>query len=698
MTAGLSDLSAAVQDAFLPGGALSRAAEAFQPRPGQTEMAMAVAETIEEGGVLVVEAGTGVGKTFSYLVPALLSGERLLLSTATKTLQDQLFGRDLPRLVQALGLPVRTALLKGRGSYLCLHRMEMAREDAQLPDRTAVSTLARIERWAQTTRTGDLAELSGLDERSAVIPLVTSTRDNCLGSDCPRYRSCHVNLARREALAADVVVINHHLFFADLAVRESGMAELLPTVRVAVFDEAHQLNETGVQFLGVQLGSAQLLDFCRDVLACGLQLARGLVDWQQVAARIERASRDLRLSAGRGGMGGTIRLAWAGEGPEGVAAQDWQLALEGVSQACEAAAEALDTVTEIAPDFVRLHERALSLAQRAARFVGDCEPGSVRWVDVGSQLRLIESPLDIAQAVRSKMLKLPALDTGRPRSADEAPWSDSPGPDVRDSARSWIFTSATLGDDPRLSWFTQPCGLEDARILRVDSPFDYARQAALYVPPGLPRPNDPSHSPQVAAIAAQGAIALGGRTMVLTTTLRALRTIGDALQARFGGGGELEVLVQGQWPKRRLIERFREGTSEGGTGCILVASASFWEGVDIPGDALELVVIDKLPFPPPGDPLVEARSQRLTQQGRNPFNDYYIPEAAVALKQGAGRLIRRESDRGILVLCDSRLVSMGYGRRLLAALPPMRRLTNAQDYDEALRELAVTRASTTGWS
>ncbi len=289
MSVGLVDLT---REAFAALGPLARAADDFLPREGQTQMAMAVAATVEAGGVLVVEAGTGVGKTFSYLVPALLSGERVLLSTATKTLQDQLFGRDLPRLVQALGLPVRTALLKGRGSYLCTHRLELARQDAALPDRTAVRTLAKVEEWARITRTGDLAELPGLDERSAVIPLVTSTRDNCLGSACPKFRGCHVNQARREALAADVVVINHHLFFADLAVRESGMAELLPTVRVAIFDEAHQLNETGVQFLGSQLGTGQIIDFARDMLAAGLQLARGLADWQQLSAVTERAARE----------------------------------------------------------------------------------------------------------------------------------------------------------------------------------------------------------------------------------------------------------------------------------------------------------------------------------------------------------------------------------------------------------------------
>ncbi len=686
-------LESRVREAFAPHGALSQAADQFQPRAGQTEMAMAVAQTLESGGALVVEAGTGVGKTFSYLVPALLSGERVLLSTATKTLQDQLYGRDLPRLVEALGLPVRTALLKGRGSYLCTHRMEMARQDALLADRHAVLTLAKVEVWAQTTTTGDLAELPALDDRSPVIPLITSNRDNCLGSQCPRFRGCHVNNARREALAADVVVINHHLFFADLTVRESGMAELLPSVRVAIFDEAHQLNEIGVQFLGTQLATSQLIDFCRDTLGAGLQLARGLVDWQQVAARVERAARDLRLAAGAGAMGS--RLSWSGDAPGDADPQDWQAALEAVAQACEQALDALDTVSEIAPDFVRLHERAASLAQRARRFIAPCEPGSVRWADAGQQLRLTQSPLDIAQAVRTRLLKVGA--SGH----DAEPEEDDSPDDVPASSRSWIFTSATLGDDTRLSWFTEPCGLTDARVLRVDSPFDYALQAAVYVPPGLPRPGDPTHSARVADLAAQGAARLGGRTMVLTTTLRALRAIGESLQARFEGSRDVEVLVQGQGPKRRLIERFREAATGGGRGCLLVASASFWEGVDVPGDALQLVVIDKLPFPPPGDPLVQARSQRLQSQGRNPFNDYHVPEAAVSLKQGAGRLIRRESDQGVLVICDSRLVSMGYGRRLLAALPPMRRLTTPEGYAQALEDLAaVTTASTTdpGWT
>lgn len=663
-------LQSLVQEVFAPDSVLARAVEGFCPRPGQTEMAVAVARTLEQGGALVVEAGTGVGKTFSYLVPALLSGERVLLSTATKTLQDQLFARDLPRLIEVLGLPVRIALLKGRGSYLCLHRLAQARHEVTPAEALTSRALARVELWAQQTRSGDLAELPGLDERSPVIPLVTSTRENCLGSQCPKFRDCHVNLARREALAADVVVINHHLFFADLAVRESGMAELLPTVRTVIFDEAHQLNETGVQFLGRQLSTGQMLDFARDMLACGLQQARGLVDWSQRASVLERAARDLRLCVGRAYPG--TKLGWTAVAPDQIDPQTWSEALSRVRDACREAVSALATVSEIAPDFVRLHERAEALAATADFFTQACAAGSVRWVDVGGQLRLVESPLDIAATVQARLL----------------------APQPEGGVRSWIFTSATLGDDERLSWFTEPCGLTQAEILRVDSPFDYAHQAALYVPPDLPKPADPNHSEQVAMLVARLAQRLGGRTLVLTTTLRALRAISEALPMHLPPEGGLQVLAQGQRPKRELLARFRQGAEQGQAGCILVASASFWEGVDIPGEALQLVVIDKLPFPPPNDPLVQARARRLEEQGRSPFNAYFVPEAAVALKQGAGRLIRRESDQGVLVLCDTRLLQMGYGRRLLNALPAMRRLGSEVDVFDVLDGL--TRASTTG--
>jgi len=657
------------RETFAPGGLLARTVEEFTPRDGQTEMACAIARIIDEGGVLVVEAGTGIGKTFAYLVPALLSGARVMLSTATKTLQDQLFGRDLPHLIKALGLPIRTALLKGRGSYLCLHRLDLARHDSNLADHGTLRTLTRIEAWAQVTRSGDLAELPGLDERSALIPVITSSRDNCLGSTCPQFRNCHVNQARREAMAADLLVINHHLFFADLAVRESGVAELLPSVRTVIFDEAHQLNETGVQFLGQQLSTGQLMDFARDMLAHGLLQARGQIEWQRLASDIERAARDLRLTVGNVSPG--TKLRWTDLVPEQVQAVAWQEALATLRATCSAAMLALDCVREVAPDLERLFERAQSLVGRFEFFMGPCAPDSVRWLDVGAKLTLIESPLDIAGTVETRLL--------RPAQEDQ-------------TQRSWIFTSATLGDDPKLSWFTEPSGLGEAEILKIASPFDYGVQAALHVPLHLPKPGEFGHSAQVAEFIARTAPLIGGRTLVLTTTLRALRAVSEALQCYFSDSTELEILVQGQQPKRELMERFRRGNSGGRAGCILVASASFWEGVDIPGDALQMVVIDKLPFPPPNDPLVEARSRRLEAAGRSVFNDYLMPEAAVALKQGAGRLIRRESDRGILVVCDTRLALMGYGKRLMRALPAMRKINSEPELIEALE--ALTRPST----
>jgi ATP-dependent DNA helicase DinG len=660
-----------VRTAFTAGGVLERATEHFVPRSGQRDMAMAVAQTIEDGGALVVEAGTGVGKTFAYLVPALLSGARVMVSTATKALQDQLYSRDLPRLVSALGLPVRTALLKGRSSYLCLHRLALARHEAG-SDRFAVRTLARVEEWAQATFTGDLSEISGLDERSPIIPLVTSTRDNCLGSQCPKFKACHVNLARREALAADVVVVNHHLFFADLAVRESGMAELLPSVRVAIFDEAHQLNETGVQFLGQNISTGQLLDFARDMLAAGLTQARALVDWQSLVGGVERSTRELRLVVGK--QPPNVRMRWKAPAPEGLPEPAWTQALVDLDAALALACEGLATVSEIAPDFVRLHERASLLAEQTLAFTRPCAAGSVRWLDVGVQLRLVESPLDIATTVRKRLL-----------GEGVAP-SENEVVEQERRQRAYIFTSATLGDDEKLTWFTQPCGLENAQVLQADSPFDYETQATVYVPRHLPQPKDAGHTLAVAHLAAEAVRRLGGRTLVLTTTLRALKAIGEDMTESLDGSG-IVVLVQGSAPKRELVERFREGTTPGKPGCVLVASASFWEGIDVPGNALQMVIIDKLPFPPPGDPLVEARAQKLEAEGRSPFNDYFVPEAAVSLKQGAGRLIRRETDCGILVLCDTRLVQMGYGKRLLNALPPMRRIFTAEEFDNALDAL-----------
>ncbi|MFG6465897.1 ATP-dependent DNA helicase [Roseateles sp. BYS87W] len=658
------ELVQAVEAAFDASGPLARLDAGYKPREPQLQMTRAVARALSRRQALVVEAGTGVGKTFAYLVPALLAGSRALISTATKSLQDQLFLRDLPRLVQALNMPARLALLKGRSSYLCLHRMKEARVSGEFPDRRTALSLARIERWALGTHTGDFAEIDGLDERSPIIPIVSSSRENCLGQECPDWKACYVVKARREAMEADVVVVNHHLFFADMSLRDTGVAELLPSVDVAIFDEAHQLAEAGVQFLGTVLGTAALIDFARDLLAQGLAHARGVHDWQALHASVEKAARELRLAAagalataGRE-LRGTLKLAWK----ERAASPAFGAALDGVQATTAAALEALTAVRESAPDFARLCERAQALRDLAQRFATEADPGDVRWIDLSPHAaRLVESPLDIRQAMQQQL---------------EGP------------PKAWVFTSATLGDDERLTWFTEPAGLEDAEVLRVGSPFDYPAHARLYVPRGFPKPSEPHHAASVGLLASRLARTLGGRTFVLTTTLRNLQTVADALRERFEESGDaIAVLQQGALPKRMLLQKFLENPL-----AVLVGSASFWEGIDVPGDALQCVVIDKLPFPPPNDPLVEARVQRLEAAGRNAFAEYFVAEAAIALKQGGGRLIRTETDRGLLVVCDPRMAGMNYGRRLRAALPPMTPVANEAEALAWLQQLNEQRA------
>lgn len=655
------DLARATRDALGPQGALAQADPQFVERDVQQQLAAAVADAVDTHATLVAEAGTGVGKTFAYLVPLLLSGRRAVVSTATKSLQDQLFLRDLPRLRDALRVPVRIALLKGRGSYLCLHRLQQARETGTLPDRFAVRALARIETWAPGTRTGDLAEIDGLDERSPVIPLVTSTRDNCLGQECPEFINCHVVKARREAMAADLVVVNHHLFFADLSLRDSGVAELLPTVDAAVFDEAHQLVETGLQFLGTMLSSNQLIDFGRDLLAAGLTHARGQVDWQLVAGGLDKAARELRLACAGAlrDIKGILKLRWD-ERSRDAAFGD---ALDGLAVAADAARDAARLVEATAPDFTRLVERGERIARLAHAFATPAAPDRVRWIDLGPRdARLVDSPLHIRDLFTEQRALAP---------------------------RAWIFTSATLGSDDDLSWFTESAALEDARKLRVGSPFDYPAHARTWVPPRFPKPNEAGHPAAVGALAARLAGRLGGRTFVLTTTLRVLPVIAEALtEAAAAAGTPLVVLVQGTHPKRSLLQRFLDTPHS-----VLVGSASFWEGIDVPGAALQCVVIDKLPFPPPHDPLVQARSKELESRGRDPFNDYYLSEAAIALKQGAGRLIRSETDLGLLVITDPRLRQMPYGRKLRAALPPMGTLDTEADALAWLDQIAAVNAA-----
>ena len=679
-----------VSQVFAPQGRLAVGLDDFRPRAGQAQMAVAVARVLEQGGQLVVEAGTGIGKTYAYLVPALLSGRRVLLSTASKALQDQLFGRDIPHLMKLLGVTARVAVLKGRGSYVCPYYLGRARQSVAGQGPEAALMLAHLERWVQATRSGDLAEVPALDDDSPLIPWVTSTRESCLGSSCPQIGQCFVNQARRQALDADLVVVNHHLFFADLAIRESGVAELLPAAECVVFDEAHQLNEIGVQFSGIQVSASQWTGLARDLRQRAGALAGGYAPWDALAQAIEVQGQALadRFAP----TDSPQRLDWQVLGSGG------QAQLERLLVAVQDASVALSSLAAMGPEMQTLAARAGNLFERLQSLVGlptdtvlpepevsqvtQKSPAMevVRWLEIGRHLRLFQAPLDIAGVMRSRI----------------AP------PDALAAGKSWIFTSATLGHDARLRWFVDSCGLEDAECLQVSSPFNYAEQAALYVPTVFAAPSDPQHSPAVAALALQGAEILGGRTMVLTTSLRAMRAIGEALRSTLGVAPSLEVLVQGEMPKREILARFAEAaktcepngdTVTGRRGAVLVASAGFWEGIDIAGSTLQLVVIDKLPFAPPDDPVQQARAQRLVASGKNAFNSLHLPQAAVALKQGAGRLIRRETDQGVVVVCDVRLRQKGYGAKLLAALPPMAHITTPEAFYARLATL--TTVSTT---
>jgi ATP-dependent DNA helicase DinG len=673
----------AVEAVFAADGPLAATTPGgLQPRQAQIHMARAVAETLEAQTWLAVEAGTGVGKTFAYLAPLLLSGRRALLSTATQALQEQLFARDIPALSRALGLPVRVALLKGRASYVCLQRLEQARSGpvaGTLRDPALATGLEHVHRWASASVQGDLAELPGLDEHSPLRPWISSTRENCLADACPRLASCHVNRAGRAAQRADWVVINHHLYFSDQAVQASGLSELLPQVEVVVFDEAHRLNEIGVQFMGVSLDSGRLRALARELASQGPVWARGQRPWAHLALELEHAVHHL-ARVPRSGAAPAGRCRWSSPSPEWLDPRLWTLALHGLAQALRAMEHALEATQGAAVELQRLLDTVRGWLADWPRWTepptASTASEAVRWADVDGAggWRLVSVPPDAS---------------ARFALAGRAP----------QAARSWIFTSATLGSDEALRWFTEPLGLqhhEGLRTLRLPSPFDHAALASLYVPHDLPEPGEPDHTPRLAQAVARWASRLGGRTLVLTTTLRAASRMTDLLAEMLPAGPDaaLQVLGQGRLSRRALLARFRAAAGVGQPGAILVASASFWEGVDLAGDVLQLLVIDKLPFPSPGDPLIEARAQKHTDAGLSAFNGVYLPQAAQALRQGVGRLIRSETDRGVLVIGDRRLLTRSYGNALLAALPPMRRLVDEDEVMRALEELALTRAST----
>ncbi len=642
---------------FAADGPLARAIPGFRVRPQQVEMAGRIAAAIEANKVLVAEAGTGTGKTFAYLVPALRSGGKVIVSTGTKTLQDQLYKRDLPTVRDALGLPLAIALLKGRANYVCHYHLERAARGGQFASREEAGHIQTIARFAKATRSGDKAELAAVPEDSGAWAQATSTRENCLGQDCPNAKECFVSAARREAMTADVVVVNHHLFFADLMLRDDGMGELLPACNTVIFDEAHQLPEVAGLFFGESVGSGQVVDLARDTRLEAVASARDYAPLQDACRSLEKAARDLRLAFHREPM----RLSAAQlKTREGFAE-----ALATVLAEFEAFGRHLETQAGRSEGLGNCLRRLQELMPRFGRWRTEAtieEDGFVRWADVTTHsVTLNLTPLSVAEIFQRQM-------EGHPR--------------------AWIFTSATLSVAGDFAHYRGEMGLLEAETGIWGSPFDYESHALLYSPQGLPDPNSPQYHEAVAEAAWPAIRAAGGRAFVLCTSLRAMRRIHELLKERIGAEGDpFPLLLQGEGSRTELLERFRRLGN-----AVLVASQSFWEGVDVRGEALSLVIIDKLPFAPPDDPVLSARIEHLKKQGRNAFFEYQLPRAVINMKQGAGRLIRDETDRGVLMVCDPRLVEKPYGRKVWQSLPPMRRTRVAGDVAEFFAAPAVAAA------
>ncbi len=611
-------------DFFAADGPLARRLPGFSPRPQQQAMAEAVGQAIDTMATLAVEAGTGVGKTFAYLVPALLSGRRVIISTGTKNLQDQLFGRDIPLVTEAIGAPAEVALLKGRANYLCLHRLDLAQRDATPGDRR----LARIAAWSLITRSGDIAELPDIREDAAIWPRVTSTVDNCLGADCPVYERCFVVRARREAQRADVVIVNHYLLLADLALKERGFGDLLPAGDACILDEAHQVPEIAARFFGASVAAGQLRGIARDAVAEAVNA--GLIDdtLDQAAAALEKAVADLKLALGE----------WEGR-------HDWDAVAVRVEPGCatlDAALaslrEAVERIDERPAGLEAVLRRCLDAQTRLDAITGGADEG-IRWIDVTTRrFSLHLTPFDTSEQLRRIV-------------------------DARHAA--FVMTSATLAVADDFSHFLARLGVPHATTLKLDSPFDYSRNALLFLPSKMPNPADETYTDRVVDAAKPVLAASGGRAFLLFTSHRALRRAAERLRAG-GESSSQTLLVQGDAPRDELLTRFRRLGN-----ATLLGTSSFWEGVDVRGDALRVVVIDKLPFASPGEPVVKARIAAIRASGGQPFRDYQLPQAVLALKQGVGRLIRDVTDTGVCMICDPRLTTRGYGRTFLRSLPPM---------------------------
>ena len=644
--------------ALVAGGPLDSRLPGYVPRAAQMHLAEAVAGAFESRTCLIAEAGTGTGKTYAYLVPALLSGKRVIISTGTRALQDQLYHRDLPRVRDALGIGLRSALLKGRANYLCLYRTDQAKGEPRFGGRDQAAQFHRVLAWSQRTQRGDLAELADFPEDSPLWPQVTSTTENCLGSECPFWDDCFVVKARADAQAADVVVVNHHLLLADLALKQEGFGEILPGAHAFVLDEAHQLPELATQFFGVTVSARQLNDLARDALAECANVSGSIASIQQPARDLEYAVRELRLAMHELPPRGTRQRVRLHAGSEA--------ALDSLAHTLDAFAEAIAPLVEASLGFATAHERAGAQRQRLRswrdRVTGNGAGADDAFggdefqpeIDRTGQDRNTDDP-DVCWyelTPRGFVLQRTPLDVSGPLRQ------------FRESSRAaWIFTSATLAVDGSFEHIAGRLGLDDPDTLLQPSPFDWPEQALCYLPRNLPQPNQHEYGRALLEAVRPVLDASGGRAFLLFTSHRALREAADAL-----AGGPWPLFVQGTAPRHVLLDAFRNS----GNG-VLLGAASFWEGVDVPGDALSVVVIDRIPFAAPDDPVLEARLDAVRRSGGNPFRDEQIPTSAIALKQGVGRLIRSERDRGVLVLCDPRLLGKGYGRIFLDSLPPFPR-------------------------
>ncbi|MBU4612809.1 ATP-dependent DNA helicase [Achromobacter sp. GG226] len=707
-------------------------------------MAEAVAETLADGGTLVAEAGTGTGKTYAYLAPALLRGGKVLISTGTKTLQDQLFARDLPQLVAAMQMPAQIALLKGRGNYLCHLHLERTEADPRaLGSREEVVHMGHIRRFAKRTQTGDIAELAEVPDNASVWGKVTSTRDTCLGQECGFYRDCFVVKARKAALEAEVVVVNHALFLADLALKDDGVAELLPRADCVVFDEAHQLPAVATRFLGETVSTHQLLDITRDTLTAGLAHARESADWVMLTQPVEQAARELRLACAAIERLPGQKSAFDALPDPGA----FDAAVQSAADALGTLGKVVNAVRERHPDFELLARRVPDLFAKLRRWLPAAPPEAVETPAEGSGATSADgaasawdedeltrtaqaswaaqlaratgqapaaAPADTGSAsardaqqvgkARSRrlarrasaQLDLPGTPPAPARAAAEdnedwVLWVETQNGHVRLQAaplsvakafsryrppgQAWILTSATLAVRNDFTHFTRQLGLWEARTGQWESPFDYANCGRLFVPHGIPAPDQPGFTESFVETLLPLIGANQGSALVLCTTLRAVDTVHRLLSEGFAARGWTWPLYrQGEKTRRELLAQLRSGNH-----AVLVGSASFWEGIDVPGDALTLVAIDKLPFAPPDDPVIEARIKASRKRGGNPFFEFQLPQAAIALKQGAGRLIRAESDWGVLMVADRRIVEKPYGKLLWRGLPPFGRTRSGQD-------------------